>query len=255
MTTGGMVTIVVIALVFFHYSNKQDARKREQKSKQIQEEQEQRKREQEEREREREWEALPEKIKVQKIEERKARALASLSEMMEKREKRRKETEDSFKLLILEFEDMGISQTMLKDVRKLPVATQEYYLGSWKFSSKDNYLVEKITDLDVEELFLILDKAIRPWKYENHPIYMEDYIKRQYFKSDDWHNLKLKRLKLSNNQCEAENCFNIKNLELHHRWYSNLGNEDIDDVRIVCRQCHQAVHDKYGYDKTEYFPI
>ncbi len=63
-------------------------------------------------------------------------------------------------------------------------------------------------------------------------------MKDQYLESEDWHNLKLKRLKIANNQCEAKDCFNTKKLELHHQNCCNLANEDIDDVRIVSRQCH-----------------
>ncbi len=77
-------------------------------------------------------------------------------------------------------------------------------------------------------------------------------FKRNYLQSDKWQALRQKRFK-KDNYC----CFSCKQslpLELHHITYKRLGNEHLNDVRSLCRDCHQAIHDKYGYDPTHTFP-
>jgi len=75
-----------------------------------------------------------------------------------------------------------------------------------------------------------------------------------YLQSPEWHALKQQRLSIANHSCESCGQSNIP-LELHHITYERLTMEHIDDLRIVCRNCHQSIHDTYGYDRTTYYPI
>jgi len=84
-------------------------------------------------------------------------------------------------------------------------------------------------------------------------IHMSQKQKQQHLGSDYWHQLKQKRTKIASGICER--CGSAENLELHHIHYLSLGSEDIDDVRLVCRDCHQAIHDKYGYGRNGTYPI
>ena len=74
--------------------------------------------------------------------------------------------------------------------------------------------------------------------------------------SDFWKELKAQRLVIANYTCEVPGCTNTAHLECHHLDYSNLGAEEIEDVVMLCRKCHQAQHDAYGYGRTIlYYPI
>jgi len=97
-------------------------------------------------------------------------------------------------------------------------------------------------------------EAIPEWKlYTGNPMYIPAPLKRQYLQSIEWEALKLLRLIIAKDRCEC--CGSTTRLELHHVTYERLTNEDIDDVRIVCRSCHQNIHDKLGTDRTTKYPI
>lgn len=43
--------------------------------------------------------------------------------------------------------------------------------------------------------------------------------------------------------------------EVHHLHYRTWKKERLQDLVLLCRGCHQKVHDKYGYDYNNDFPI
>lgn len=45
------------------------------------------------------------------------------------------------------------------------------------------------------------------------------------------------------------------NLDVHHITYKRLGNELLEDLVLIHRDVHNAIHQKLGYDRTTYFPI
>ena len=61
-----------------------------------------------------------------------------------------------------------------------------------------------------------------------------------YLNSKHW--LRLRKYILSiKNMCEI--CSEKStNLQLHHKTYKNLGNENIDDFLLLCNDCHKLVH-------------
>lgn len=77
--------------------------------------------------------------------------------------------------------------------------------------------------------------------------------KAQHLKSAYWHTLKQKRLALANHKCES--CNKQTYLYLHHVDYSNLLAENLNDVRAICFECHQDIHNRLGYDRTTLYPI
>ena len=86
-------------------------------------------------------------------------------------------------------------------------------------------------------------------------MFMSAEDKQAYMHSNKWKNLKKYRMIIANNKCEVLGCNETDNLQLHHITYENLGDEDINDVRIVCGDHHQQIHDKLGYDRTTEYPI
>ena len=80
--------------------------------------------------------------------------------------------------------------------------------------------------------------------------------KQDYIRSPQWKALRQRRLVLANNTCEYKGCKQTKYLNCHHVTYDRLQQEDIEDLRILCRDCHQRQHDHYGYDRTTlYYPL
>lgn len=66
-----------------------------------------------------------------------------------------------------------------------------------------------------------------------------------YIRSDAWREVKQRYLESR----MEKNCFRCLAPysplhELHHRTYARLGCEYLTDLALVCRECHQAIHDK-----------
>jgi len=61
-----------------------------------------------------------------------------------------------------------------------------------------------------------------------------------YMRSDIWRKKKELRLKFDDYRCK--NCETKYGLEVHHKNYNNLYNEDIKtDMITLCRECHNKV--------------
>ena len=78
--------------------------------------------------------------------------------------------------------------------------------------------------------------------------------KQQYLKSPEWKALKSKVLNRDNYTCQSCNTNGIS-LEVHHITYQNFGNENLSDLVSLCRNCHQSIHDKHGYDYNKLYPL
>ena len=59
----------------------------------------------------------------------------------------------------------------------------------------------------------------------------------EYLKSEWWQQLRTKRLKFDNWRCCM--CGTGENLSVHHVTYERLGNEDLNDLITLCRDCHK----------------
>jgi len=86
-------------------------------------------------------------------------------------------------------------------------------------------------------------------------MYMSAEAKQAHLASNYWKELKLKRLIKANYMCEVHGCTETHRLELHHETYQRLGQEKLSDIKIICRQHHQATHDELGYSRETYYPI
>jgi 5-methylcytosine-specific restriction endonuclease McrA len=65
---------------------------------------------------------------------------------------------------------------------------------------------------------------------------------RKYLKSPHWLETREAAKERANHFCEE--CFSTQRLEVHHLTYKNLGREEPNDLKVLCRDCHQAAHDK-----------
>lgn len=79
---------------------------------------------------------------------------------------------------------------------------------------------------------------------------------KEYLQSDHWGFVKAKKLYFCKKQCCI--CESKSRLEVHHKTYKNLGKEDLDDLIIVCRICHQSIHDEQdrtGRPLEDFVPV
>lgn len=73
------------------------------------------------------------------------------------------------------------------------------------------------------------------------------YSYRDYLKTEHWKNIRKLIRKKYNNKCK--NCKTSERLEVHHKTYRNIGNELLSNLVLLCRDCHQQVHDQSNSNK------
>ena len=71
---------------------------------------------------------------------------------------------------------------------------------------------------------------------------MKDYDR--YMKSRHWRAKRIQYMKSpkTSNDCAACNKRYQSNFHLHHKTYERFGNEDLDDLVMLCERCHSDVH-------------
>lgn len=87
----------------------------------------------------------------------------------------------------------------------------------------------------------------------NLPAYIAQ-TKKAYIESPRWQILRKQVLKRDQYTCQGCGINGVP-LEVHHITYINYEFEQLSDLVSVCRDCHQAIHDKHGYDYTNTFPL
>ena len=71
-----------------------------------------------------------------------------------------------------------------------------------------------------------------------------------YLKSYDWQIKRERALKAAGYRCQV--CNSEVNLEVHHRTYDNLGDEQPSDLTVLCHECHTLFSERRG-DKPHTF--
>jgi hypothetical protein len=61
-----------------------------------------------------------------------------------------------------------------------------------------------------------------------------------YLATERWRDFRKKLKRACAGRCEA--CVSQENLVAHHRTYETLGQESLEDVRLVCHECHDKIH-------------
>lgn len=64
---------------------------------------------------------------------------------------------------------------------------------------------------------------------------------KEYLNSPHWKEIRLKALARAGNRCQL--CSSTDSLNVHHNTYRNRGNEDLKDLVVLCRNCHEKFHD------------
>lgn len=69
---------------------------------------------------------------------------------------------------------------------------------------------------------------------------------QEYLTSAHWYSIVRRKRQSVNNQCEV--CGSPHNLQVHHLAYERLGNEDLEDLQVLCLYHHAQMHgiEQYG---------
>ena len=116
------------------------------------------------------------------------------------------------KSIIINFKECGIKK-ILKDYLKYA------QLNIIRSASK-----EEIGEIKKKEFI----KKLQSMRYK-------DYLKSQY-----WQAIREKALKNADYRCQL--CNSQENLNVHHRTYTNKGNEKLEDLIVLCNECHKIFH-------------
>ena len=80
----------------------------------------------------------------------------------------------------------------------------------------------------------------------------EDYSK-YLSHSKHWRAIKTKFRNSCKPDIKCETCGSTYRLVVHHKTYERVGNEQLEDLSMLCRACHLKVHGR-SKDKTPYVP-
>jgi len=86
-------------------------------------------------------------------------------------------------------------------------------------------------------------------KFINERIDLEQNNKlsyKQYLQSPHWN--EVRKLAIENAKGKCQLCNNNKYLNVHHRTYIHLGNEqnNLSDLTVLCKNCHEKFHSSTG---------
>lgn len=69
---------------------------------------------------------------------------------------------------------------------------------------------------------------------------------KDYLDSDEWKKLRTRVRRRARGWCER--CKVGPRADVHHLTYERLGNERLDDLVAVCRECHEHLHGRRAQD-------
>lgn len=64
---------------------------------------------------------------------------------------------------------------------------------------------------------------------------------KEYLQTEHWVTTRKRAMKRAGFKCQL--CSSKQNIQVHHRTYENRGNEQNEDLIVLCRSCHQKFHD------------
>lgn len=71
-----------------------------------------------------------------------------------------------------------------------------------------------------------------------------------YIHSDKW--LERRRQTLLRDGFRCQKCGSRRFLHVHHLTYARFGNEKLEDLQTVCKECHETIHGrKMGWPKRK----
>lgn len=77
-----------------------------------------------------------------------------------------------------------------------------------------------------------------------------------YLQSTHWRNLRAEKIREVGYRCEGcQTAYDVwepgQSLDVHHKTYERLGFELLEDLEVLCRECHLTRHRDYEYQNLE----
>jgi 5-methylcytosine-specific restriction endonuclease McrA len=113
-----------------------------------------------------------------------------------------------------------------------PILSDECYTCISKDENLLNKTLKKVRDNR--------DKAINAEQHIRNRILKDRILYDQYINSNLWKNKR--QYALAHYGVRCEDCGSTYSLQVHHKTYINFGDEDIDDLSVLCRSCHDLKH-------------
>lgn len=108
---------------------------------------------------------------------------------------------------------------------------------------------------DVNDYFEYLDRSSMPTEIpDTLDLNMLKVYKQDYLKSTEWNTRRKQVLKRDSYSCKQCGITGVP-MEVHHITYKRLTCENLKDLVTLCRDCHQHIHNRYGYDYNTNYPL
>lgn len=86
-------------------------------------------------------------------------------------------------------------------------------------------------------------ERMEPYFAKMQPIWvLQEMPYSQYMNTDHWKQKCQQKLESCRRACQI--CNGEDRLVVHHRTYERLGQEDLEDLTVLCRSCHGIFHGK-----------
>ena len=144
---------------------------------------------------------------------------------------------------------MALVAFILIVVLIIGILNKENYRNTIKKSHSSHMRnIPRRTVLDTSHMVKYIPKRINNREVKFYSSYKE------YLISDEWKELKKRRLEIDSNICQqCKIHITLETSNCHHIHYGNLYNENIEeDLISLCHSCHQIIHDHYGKDAKNY---
>ena len=97
--------------------------------------------------------------------------------------------------------------------------------------STSKLIKDGIIDLDFIENAIIIKAFVKDYK--------QNY--KQYLETEHWKSIRESKLKETGYKCQLCSKTDIK-LHVHHNTYERIGDEDMNDLIVLCESCHKKFH-------------
>lgn len=115
---------------------------------------------------------------------------------------------------------------------------------------------DDVPNIDGEPVFWAMCKCVEEWIAKSPDTEERNCLRAlsyaDYLGTAHWHFVRRRTLKQAGYRCQLCNA-QVK-LDVHHKTYERLGDEDPDDTIAICRKCHRRHHRVLPRPSTEKNP-
>jgi 5-methylcytosine-specific restriction endonuclease McrA len=97
-----------------------------------------------------------------------------------------------------------------------------------------------IVNTNNQELITLYYSLLKPMSVKVQKVHKKQY--EEYLKTTKWRNKREELFSLRGKKCEV--CGSEKLIQVHHLTYKNIFNEPLEDLKVLCKNCHTEAHKK-----------